>query len=110
MLGTVIGVFILAVVFTLTNNITILVISTFIYAFLNGLLKQTKFGTMIIFYTAMILTLYTLDDISQIGELSFFRILENLVGVLVGLFIVIYPFPRIYPKILNWIKRSLENN
>ena len=108
MLGTVIGVFILAIVFTLTSNIAILVISTFIYAFLNGLLKETKFGTMVIFYTAMILTLYTLDDISQIGELSFFRILENLVGVLVGLFIVIYPFPRIYPRIHSWIKKSLE--
>lgn len=104
MVGTVIGVLMVGISFHLTSNLSILITLSVIYAFLNGLLKYTKFGMFVIFYTAMIMTLYSINDIESFEELNFMRIVYNLTGVLVGLFIVYYPFPYLYPKIRVWLQ------
>ena len=62
---------------------------------------------MIIFYTAMILILYSLNDLDMIWDTTIIRIGYNLLGVLIGVFIVVYPFPHIYPKVHKWVKEQV---
>jgi len=47
---------------------------------------------MPLFYTATILLLYSANDITSGNVLM--RIGYNLVGITIGVFVVIYPFPR----------------
>ena len=67
---------------------------------LNGLFKLTALGKMPLFYTATILLLYSANDISTGSENVLMRILYNVVGITIGVFVVIYPFPRMV-KLVN---------
>ena len=67
---------------------------------LNGLFKLTPLGTMPLFYTATILLLYSANDISTGSENVLMRILYNVVGITIGVFVVVYPFPRMV-KLVN---------
>jgi hypothetical protein len=99
MIGTVGGVMILMLSLRLTDSVLVLSAMTLVYAFINGLTKRTKLGQTIILYTATIMTLYALNDLPGAKELSWDRIIFNLIGVMVGVFVALYPFPRLFSRI-----------
>lgn len=99
MIGTVMGVIILMISLRFTNSLLVLSTLTLIYAFLNGLTKGTRLGQTVTLYTATIMTLYVLNDLPGAKELSWDRILFNLVGVGIGVWVAMYPFPRLFNKI-----------
>ncbi len=102
--GTVGGALLVIVIFLFTTNIVYLAIISYVSGVLNGLFKQTKIGAMPFFYTATILIIYSLGDISKGPELAIQRIIYNLLGVFIALFVVWYPFPIIMKKLNNAIK------
>jgi hypothetical protein len=99
MIGTIGGVVIMMLSLKLTSSLMVLSVMTLVYAFLNGLTKGTKLGQTVTLYTATIMTLYVLNDISGAKELSWERILFNLVGVMVGVWVALYPFPRLFGRV-----------
>lgn len=62
------------------------------FAVLNGIFKKTILGMMPLFYTATILVLYSVNDLSTSKATILARVGLNIAGVLVGLFVVMYPF------------------
>lgn len=99
MFGTIVGAVILMVSLLLTNNLKLLALLTLVYAFINGLTKATKLGQTVTMYTATIMTLYVMNDLSTAPLLSMQRIIYNLIGVMIGVWIAMYPFPRIFSRI-----------
>jgi uncharacterized membrane protein YccC len=75
-----------------TDVRTILYIGA-LFAVINGVVKKTVLGMMPLFYTATILVLYSVNDLSSSKVTILARIGLNVAGVLVGLFVVLYPFP-----------------
>jgi hypothetical protein len=99
MVGTIGGVLILMISLHFTQSVVVLSCLALTYAFINGLTKGTKLGMTVTMYTATILTLYVLNDISSARELSLQRVAYNLIGVLIGVLVVMYPFPRLFKRI-----------
>jgi hypothetical protein len=64
------------------------------------LFKLTVLGKMPLFYTATILLLYSANDLSSGSENVLTRVFYNVVGITIGVFVVIYPFPRLL-KMIN---------
>jgi hypothetical protein len=106
--GTLGGAFIASIALALISSITILVWIGAVFAVINGLVKKTVLGTMPLFYTATILLLYSVNDLSAGKTNVLTRVLYNLVGITVGLFVVVYPFPRLVKKI-NSSKQSVQS-
>jgi len=92
-LGTIGGVSLAVIVMLITNKLTIFVFSAVAFGFLNGLSKRTKLGMVPFFYTATILLLYTAQDITNGKALAIDRVLYNTIGILIGMLVVLYPFP-----------------
>jgi uncharacterized membrane protein YccC len=107
MVGTIAGIIILLISLKLTDSVMILSLLTLIYAFMNGLTKATKLGQTVTLYTATIMTLYVLNDLGSAQELSIQRISYNLIGVMIGVWVALYPFPRIFTKVRNL---SMQNS
>lgn len=97
--GTVGGALLVIFILLFTSNIVWLAIISYISGVLNGLFKLTKVGAMPFFYTATILIIYSLSDISKGPELAIQRIIYNLIGVFIALFVVWYPFPVLMRKL-----------
>ena len=98
--GTLAGGAMAAVVLAFITELRILVLFAALSGVLNGLFKLTALGKMPLFYTATILLLYSANDISTGSENVLMRILYNVVGITIGVFVVIYPFPRMV-KLVN---------
>jgi hypothetical protein len=97
--GTLIGSGIAVVVMSLIHSpITVVFVGAF-FAVLNGLFKPTKIGQMPIFYTATILLLYTANDLPSGFVVAFERVAYNLVGIVIGVLVVIYPFPKLMQRL-----------
>ncbi len=54
---------------------------------------------MPLFYTATILILYSLNDIESGKDLAYMRLAYNIVGVVVAVFVVLYPFPLLTKRL-----------
>jgi hypothetical protein len=91
--GTLGGSLIAAFLLVQLSSVAILVIIGALFAALNGLYKKSVLGQIPLFYTATILLLYSLNDISQGKQLAIYRFAYNLVGILVAILVVYYPFP-----------------
>jgi hypothetical protein len=98
--GTLGGAAMAAVALALITDPTIVVLFAAVSAVLNGLFKLTVLGKMPLFYTATILLLYSANDLSSGSENVLTRVLYNVVGITIGVFVVIYPFPRLL-KMIN---------
>ena len=92
--GTLGGGAMAAVVLALVTDLRTLVLFAALSGVLNGLFKLTALGKMPLFYTATILLLYSANDITSGNDNVLMRIGYNLVGITIGVFVVIYPFPR----------------
>lgn len=103
-IATIGGAVIATIALIVFKDVTVLLIFAIFFAILNGLSKSTKLGQMPLFYTATILILYSLNSLGDPNGLIAQRIAYNVVGVLIGLFVVLYPFPIISRKIKATIK------
>jgi hypothetical protein len=92
-IGTVGGGILAMFIFFFITNPVYLILIGFIFGVLNNLFMNTKIGKTVFFYTTTILILYSLSDISLGPTLAVQRIAYNMVGVLVAIFVMFYPFP-----------------
>jgi len=99
-LGTIGGAILAGIAMTFITSVTVIVWVGAIFAILNGLFKKTKLGMMPLFYTATILILYSANDLSQGSTNIWQRIGYNTIGIVIGMIVVIYPFPAL-AKLLN---------
>lgn len=106
--GTLGGSIIAAFLLVRISSVTVLVIIGAIFATLNGLYKKSPLGQIPLFYTATILLLYSLNDISSGKQLAIYRFAYNLVGILIAIFVVYYPFPLL-SKRLQKVAKEFEN-
>ena len=93
LLGTVGGALSAGFLLERVDSVTALVVIGAVFGTLNGLYKKAKIGQMPLFYTATILLLYSLNDIKAGQQLAFLRLVYNIIGVVVAVFVVLYPFP-----------------
>lgn len=99
LIGTVAGAILAAIALAFVTSISILVIIGGIFAILNGLFKKTKLGVMPFFYTATILLLYSANDLSSGSDNVWQRVAYNLVGVIIAIIVVVYPFPFLMKRV-----------
>ena len=106
LIGTVVGALLAAIALAFITSVEMLVITGGVFAVLNGLFKKTKLGMMPLFYTATILLLYSANDLSGGTENIVQRVAYNLIGIIVAVLVVIYPFPHIMNKVNPQAKTS----
>ena len=99
LVGTIAGAILASIALAFITSISWLVVIGGIFAILNGLFKKTKLGMMPFFYTATILLLYSANDISSGSDNVLQRVAYNLVGIIIAIIVVVYPFPFIMKKI-----------
>jgi hypothetical protein len=92
-IGTIGGSFLALATFFLVSTSGGLIMLAYLYGILQALFSKTMIGRTIFFYTATIIVLYSLNDISVGNAIAMQRVAYNLIGILIGVFIVIYPFP-----------------
>lgn len=92
--GTIGGALLALVTMLITLNPNILAVMALAFGVLNGLFKMRVLGQMPLFYTATILVLYSLNDLGNRVIITE-RVLFNIVGIIVAMCVVIYPFPRL---------------
>lgn len=98
-IGTIAGAILASVFLAFISSVYIIIFIGGVFAVLNGLFKKTKLGMMPIFYTATILLLYSANDIASGKTNVIQRIIYNLVGVIIAIAVVIYPFPYLMKKV-----------
>ncbi|MEO5628038.1 MAG: FUSC family protein [Candidatus Saccharimonadales bacterium] len=98
-IGTVAGALLAAVALAFVSSVSVLVVIGGVFAVLNGLFKKTKLGMMPFFYTATILLLYSANDLSSGNSNVLQRVAYNLVGVIIAIAVVTYPFPYLMKKV-----------
>lgn len=94
-IGTIGGAILAMVTFFVVSTGGVLIVAAYIYGIFQALFSKTTIGRTVFFYTATIIVLYSLNDISQGSTIAIQRVAYNLVGILIGVFIIFYPFPRI---------------
>jgi len=99
LIGTIAGSLLAAIALAFVTSISTLVLIGGIFAVLNGLFKKTKLGMVPFFYTATILLLYSANDLSSGNENVIQRVFYNLVGIIVAVIVVTYPFPWLMKKV-----------
>lgn len=108
LIGTIAGALLAAIALAFITSVSVLVVIGGIFAILNGLFKKTKLGMMPFFYTATILLLYSANDLSSGTENVLQRVAYNLVGIIIAIIVVVYPFPFIMKRVNP--KTTLNNN
>jgi len=98
-IGTIGGSFLAIATFFLVSNTGVLIMLAYLFGVLQSLFSKTTIGRTIFFYTATIIVLYSLNDIAQANTIAMQRVAYNLVGILIGVFIIYYPFPRITNRV-----------
>jgi hypothetical protein len=99
LIGTVAGSVLAAIALAFVSTTAGLVLIGGVFAIFNGLFKKTKLGLLPFFYTATILLLYSANNISSATDNILQRIGYNLIGVIIGMLVVIYPFPKLVKAI-----------
>jgi hypothetical protein len=103
--GTIGGSFLAIATFFLVSSSGVLIMLAYLFGILQALFSKTMIGRTIFFYTTTIIILYSLNDISIANTIAIQRVVYNLVGILIGVFIIYYPFPVI-TKNVDAIVRS----
>lgn len=98
-IGTILGAILAAIALAFITSVPALVFIGGVFAVLNGLFKKTKLGMVPFFYTATILLLYSANDLSSGTTNIIQRVAYNLVGIIVAIVVVIYPFPFLIKKV-----------
>jgi hypothetical protein len=98
-IGTIAGAVLAAIGLAFVSSVSALVLVGGVFAVLNGLFKKTKLGMMPLFYTATILLLYSANDISSGTTNIIQRVAYNLVGIIISIIVVVYPFPMLMKRV-----------
>jgi Fusaric acid resistance protein-like len=98
-IGTIGGASVALVALFLAPNLAVLIVAAVVFASLNGLYKARPIGRVPFFYTATIILLYSAFDLESGPEIALQRVAYNLVGIAIGLFVVLYPFPVIMRRL-----------
>jgi uncharacterized membrane protein YccC len=98
-IGTLAGALLAAVALAFITSASVLVLIGGAFAVLNGLFKKTKLGMMPLFYTATILLLYSANDLTTGKSNILQRVAYNMVGIVIAILVVIYPFPLLMKKV-----------
>jgi uncharacterized membrane protein YccC len=99
LVGTLLGAALAAIALAFVTSVSVLVLTAGIFAILNGLFKETKLGMIPLFYTATILLLYSANDLSSSTSTVLERVGYNVVGIVIAVIVVVYPFPLIMKKV-----------
>ena len=99
LVGTLLGAALAAIALAFVTSVSVLVLTAGIFAILNGLFKETKLGMIPLFYTATILLLYSANDLSSATSTVLERVGYNVVGIVIAVFVVVYPFPLIMRRV-----------
>jgi uncharacterized membrane protein YccC len=98
-IGTIGGSGLAIATFFLASTSGVLIMLAYFYGILQALFSRTMIGKTVFFYTATIIILYSLDDIGKGNAVAMQRVAYNLVGILIGVFVIYYPFPVITKNI-----------
>ena len=99
LVGTLLGAALAAIALAFVTSVSVLVLTAGIFAILNGLFKETKLGMIPLFYTATILLLYSANDLASSMSTVLERVGYNVVGIVIAVFVVVYPFPLIMRRV-----------
>jgi len=99
LIGTLAGAALAAIALVFVTSVTVLVVVAGLFAVLNGLFKRTELDRVPLFYTATILLLYSANDLSSGPATVLERVFYNVIGVVIAVIVVVYPFPLIMKKI-----------
>ncbi len=102
--GTIGGSFLAIVTFFFISSAGVLILLGYLYGVMQALFSKTTIGKTVFFYTATIIVLYSLNDMSQGPLIAIQRVAYNLVGIVIAVFVVYYPFPKITKKIEDTTK------
>ena len=99
LIGTLAGAALAAIALVFVTSVTVLVVVAGLFAVLNGLFKRTELDRVPLFYTATILLLYSANDLSSGTATILERVFYNVIGVVIAVIVVVYPFPLMMKKI-----------
>ncbi len=98
-IGTVGGSVMAIILFLVFSVPTVFMILAYVFGILHSLMSKTLLGKTVFFYTVTILILYSMNDLSTGPLIAAQRIFYNLIGVLIAVFVVFYPFPKLMKRL-----------
>ncbi len=98
-IGTIGGALVALVALAIAPNLAVLILASVAFAALNGLFKARPVGQVPFFYTATIILLYSAFDLDSGPLIALQRVAYNMVGIGIGLFVVLYPFPALMRRL-----------
>lgn len=109
-IGTIGGACLALATFFLVSTSGVLIMFGYLYGILQALFSKTMIGRTVFFYTATIIVLYSLNDISQGNAVAMQRVAYNLVGILIAIFVIYYPFPIITAQVESLARSFYKSN
>lgn len=98
-IGTIGGSILTIILFLIFTTPVVFMTLAYIFGLLHSLMSNTKLGKTVFFYTVTILILYSINDLSAGPMMSAQRIFYNMIGVLIAIFVILYPFPRLMGRL-----------
>jgi len=98
-IGTVGGSIVAIFMFLTLSGPLLFMLLAYIFGILHSVMSKTLLGKTVFFYTVTILILYSMNDLSAGPLIAAQRIFYNLIGVLIAVFVVFYPFPKIMKRL-----------
>lgn len=99
LIGTLAGAAVALVALAIITSMTVLVVTGAIFSILNGLFKKTRLDSVPVFYTATVLLLFSANDLASGTSTVLERVVYNVVGIVIAIVVVVYPFPLIMKKL-----------
>jgi hypothetical protein len=98
-IGTIGGSVMAIIFFVLFTVPAIFMILAYVFGILHSLMSKTLLGKTVFFYTVTILILYSINDLSEGPLVAAQRIAFNMIGVLIAVLVVLYPFPKLMRRL-----------
>ncbi len=98
-IGTIGGSILVIIFFILFSVPVVFMMIAYVFGILHSLMAKTLLGKTVFFYTVTILILYSINDLSQGPLVAVQRITFNMIGVIIAVFIVLYPFPKLMKRL-----------
>jgi len=98
-IGTIGGSIMAIIIFLVFSVPAIFIFLAYIFGIMHSLMSKTLLGKTVFFYTVTILILYSMNDLSTGPLIAAQRIFYNLIGILIAVFVVFYPFPKLMKRL-----------
>ena len=103
-IGTIGGSLLAMATFLVVSTGGALIMVGYLFGIMQALFSRTMIGKTVFFYTATIIVLYSLNDISVGPEIAVQRTVYNLAGIVIGVFVAFYPIPWISARIESLVR------